>query len=379
MKKSLAAWIFLLAATLACNLLQPEPQDVPPLVFPDSAPTYTPVAPFAPNETAVPLVVTATPLTPSPTPGSVTLQKLGQWRQPEAFNAFWSPKLNWFGVASPTSLSLYETATQQKRWESAPEGKDGLFRAVTVSPNGKFIINFNLGPALHVLDVADGALLERKRALTECDAPNPLQSVYLNNGLKELFTASQANQITAPIKIHKWAIAPYGCELIASVNAGPFAALLLSPDEKFLVLSTSSGLTGRVIAWNSASGQEACAIDGAAAAFHRDGRLAVADMQANELVYWRLDSCQVSSRLPWVGYNEPQAMAFTPDGKYLLTFRQGIQVWDAKTASLLLERTPAESAYRGLLRPSPDGKYLLTILNPGSPNALLEIWEIGDK
>jgi uncharacterized protein with WD repeat len=102
-------------------------------------------------------------------------------------------------------------------------------------------------------------------------------------------------------------------------------------------------------------------------------------MQKESLVYWRVDSCQVSSELPWVATSEPQQMVFTPNGKYLLTFRQGIQVWDAATAGLLWERSIPEATAGGLLRISPDGRYLLTISNPGALNAQIDFWSIGDK
>jgi WD40 repeat protein len=379
MRKSLAAWIFLLAAMLGCNLSQPTQKDIPPLEFPDLAPTYTPIPPF-PAETPGPEIVTATPVTPSPTPATISLQKLAKWTQAEASDAFWYPDSGRFGIVSPGELTIYQTSTIKKAWSIAPEGREGLFQAVSISSNGNFIVNFNTGPAVNIFDADDGELSEKKRAFEQCGGGSPLKSVYLGDGMKRLFTASQeAQKANAPVRIYKWALSPYGCDFVDSVTAGRFSALLLSPDERFLVLVTSSGLTGQVTAWNVSDGKQICTIQGAAAAFHRDGRLAVADMQKEALVYWRVDSCRVSSELPWVGYAERQSMAFTPNGKYLLTFRQGIQVWDATTAGLLFERLIPEAATGGLLRLSPDGRYLLSISNPGALNAQIDFWSIGDK
>jgi hypothetical protein len=380
MKKSLAAWIFLLLAALGCSLLQPQPKEVPPLNFPDYAPTYTPIPPI-PADTAGPDIVTATPVTPEPTAAAVTLQKLGQWRQPEAQEAFWYPDSARFGIVSPLELNVYRTADTQKLWSDAPAGKAGLFQAVSLSSNGNFVVNFNVGPAANILDADNGKLSDRKHSLNkDCPMTTVLGSVYLSDGMKHMFAAGQESQkVEAPIKIYRWGLAPYGCQRIASVSTGRFPALLLSPDQKILALSTSSGLTGRVTAWNTGSGKEICTVEGAAAAFHPNGRLAVADMQNKALVYWRLDACQVAAQVPWDTYSERQAMAFTPNGKYLLTFRQGLQVWDANTAGLLLEKRPQEAAYEGLLRISPDGKYLISILNPNTANALVELWAIGDK
>lgn len=379
MRKSLVVWLLLLAVLAGCNLPQPSQKEVPPLEFPGLAPTYTPLPVFT-ADTPAPEVITATPVTPSPTPASISLQKLAKWSQAESDEAFWYPNSKRFGISSPGELTIYDTVSAKKLWSVAPQGKEGVFQAVSLSTNGNFIINFNAGPVIYVYDAKNGEVSEKKRLLEECAGAAPRRSVYLSDGLKRLFTASQDPQKTnAPIRIHHWKVAPYGCELFDSVTAGRFSALLLSPDERFLALVTSSGLTGQVTTWNVSDGKKICAIQGAAAAFHRDGRLAVADMQKESLVYWRVDSCQVSSELPWVAYSEPQQMAFTPNGKYLLTFRQGIQIWEPTTAGLLWERNIPEAVSGGLLRVSPDGRYLLTISNPGALNAQIDLWSIGDK
>lgn len=379
MKKSLVIWLLLFVILAGCNLPQSSQKEVPPLEFPDLAPTYTSLPVFA-ADTPAPEIVTATPVTPSPTPATVALQKLAKWSQAEAEEAFWYPDSKRFGIAIPGALTIHDTVSAKKLWSIAPQSKEGLFQAVSLSTNGNFIINFNAGPAIYVYDAKNGELSEKKRAFEQCGPGSSLKSVYLSDGMKQLFVASQESQKTnAPVEIYKWKLSPYGCDFIGSVTAGRFSALILSPDERFLVLVTSTGLTGQVTAWNVSDGKKICTLQGAAAAFHRDGRLAVADMQKETLVYWRVDSCQVSSELPWAGYAEPQQMAFTPNGKYLLTFRQGIQVWDATTAGLLWERNIPEAVTGGLLRVSPDGRYLLTISNPGALNAQIDLWSIGDK
>jgi WD40 repeat protein len=193
--------------------------------------------------------------------------------------------------------------------------------------------------------------------------------------LKNLFVATQGAQLTAPVKIYKWSLAPYGCELIATATPGRFYNLLLSPNQKYLVLSTGDGIT----AWDAATGKQLCSIAGAAAAFHPKGSLAVADMQNSALVYWDLAACLPGKQLAWAHYSDQQAMEFTPNGKYLLTYRQGIQVWDSQSGALLLERLPAGAVTSGRLEISPNGRYLLSIANPNAPNALVELWEIGNK
>ncbi|GAB4491237.1 MAG: hypothetical protein Fur0016_22930 [Anaerolineales bacterium] len=379
MKKSLIIWLLLFVLLAGCNLPQSPQKEVPPLKFPNLAPTYT-SPPILAADTPAPEVITATPVTPSPTPARIALQKLAKWSQAEAEEAFWYPDSKRFGIVSPGQLTVHDTVSAKKLWSVTPEGRDGLFQAVSLSSNGNFIINFNTGPAIYVYDAKNGEISEKKRWLEGCAGGALRQSVYLSDGLKHLLTAAQDPQkASGPITIHHWKVAPYGCERVDSVATGRFSALLLSPDERFLALVTSSGLTGQVTVWNVSDGQKICTLQGAAAAFHRDGRLAVADMQKESLVYWRVDSCQVSSELPWGAYSEPQQMAFTPNGKYLLTFRQGIQVWDAATAGLLWERNIPEAAAGGLLRISPDGRSLLTISNPGALNAQIDLWAIGDK
>lgn len=380
MRTFFAICFLLLVVVSGCNLPQFQSQkDIPPLEFPNLAPTYTPLAVFS-VDTPTPEIVTATPSTPSPTPAPVALQKLAKWSQAEAQEAFWYPNSKRFGIVSPGLLTVHDTVSAKKLWSVTPEGKEKLFQAVSLSTNGNFIINFNTGPAIYVYDAKNGEISEKKRILEECAAGAPRRSVYLSDGMKHLFTASQDPQkANPPVRIQRWKVAPYGCELIDSVTAGDFSALLLSPDERFLVLVTFSGLTGQVTAWNVSNGEKTCVIQGAAAAFHRDGRLAVADIQKESLAYWQVDACQVTSELPWVGYAQPQQMAFTPNGKYLLTFRQGIQVWDPTTAGLLWERNIPEAVAGGLLRVSPDGRYLLTISNPGALNAQIDFWSIGDK
>jgi len=378
MKKSLVIWLLLLVILAGCNLPQSSQKEIPPLEFPDLVPTYTPLPVFA-ADTPAPEVITATPVTPSPTPATVSLQKVAKWSQPEAYEALWNPKFGRFVIVSERELTSYLVADAKKDWSLTPEGDNGVFRAASISTNGNFIVTFNTGPAIHLFDTKTGELMERKRVIEECGDNILRQSAYLSNGMKQLFTAAQGDPITAPVEVRKWGIAPYRCDLVGEVTGGRFNGLLLSPDERFVVLVTSSGLTGQVTAWSAIDGSQLCTMQGAAAAFHRDGRLAVADMQKQMLVYWRVDSCQVSSELPWDGYAETQTMAFTPNGKYLLTFRQGIQVWDPTTAGLLFERLIPEATAGGMLRVSPDGRHLLSITNPGAWNAQIDFWSILDK
>jgi len=377
-KKSLFVWFVLLVIGAGCNLPQPSQRDVPTLEFPNLRPTYT-QPPAFPTDTPAPEIITATPATPSPTPATVSLKKIAKWSHAEAYEVLWNLKFGRFVVVSERELTSYLIADTKKDWSIMPENKDGAFRAASLSTNGNVIVTFNTGPALYQFDAKTGELIEKKRVLEECGDAILRQSVYLSNGMKELFTAAQSDKITAPVEVRKWGIAPYHCDLVGSVTGGSLSALLISPDERFVVLVASKGLTGQVTAWNATDGKKVCTLQGVAAAFHPDGRLAVADMQKSALVYWRVDSCQVSSELPWVGYEEPQQMTFTPNGKYLLTFRHGIQVWDPTTAGLLWERNIPEAIAGGLLRISADSKYLLSITNPGALNAQIDFWSIVDK
>lgn len=376
MRKSLFVWPIVLLS-LACNLSGPAPSPVPTLAFPTLPPTYTPL-PLPPPETATPQILTATPPTPSPTPGSIALQKRARWLQPEASEALWNLKFGRFVIVSRQQLTSYLVNEIKKDWVLSPETAEGVFRAVALSTNGNFLVTFDLGPAVRLFDTKSGELLEKKRALPECGAATLRQSVYLSNGMKELFTAAQGERPGDTVEVRKWSIAPYRCDLMGT-SQGTFNALLLSPDERFLVLVTAAGTTGQVTAWNAQNGALLCTMPGTAAAFHHDGRLAVAEMQKGALVYWQVETCRISAELTWTRYDGPQTMTFTPNGRYLLTFRQGIQIWEPSTAGLLWERAIPEATSGGLLRVSPDGKYLLSITNPGAFNAQIDFWDIVTK
>ncbi|PWH17175.1 MAG: hypothetical protein DDG60_02730 [Anaerolineae bacterium] len=378
MKKLSILWLVIFLMMPACNLLANTPAPIPTLPFPTLAPTVTPL-PIVLPDTPTPQILTATPITPSPTPAHVSLKKRARWTHPMAYEALWNLKFGRFVIVGQQQLTSYLVAEVKKDWSVTPETSQGVFQAASLSSNGNFIVTFDLGPAVHLYDTKTGELLEKKRVLSECGNTSLRQSVYLSNGMKELFTAAQDHPLTAPIEIRKWGIAPYRCDWIASIQSGAFNTLLLSPDERFLVLVSAVGKTGQVMVWNTSDGRSLCTIPGTAAAFHRDGRLAVADMQRGSLVYWKMEGCRILSELPWASYDGPQTMTFTPNGKYLLTFRQGIQIWDPTTAGLLWERSIPEADSGGLLRVSPDGKYLLSITNPGTWNAQIDFWSIETK
>lgn len=377
MRKTRLLWP-ILVLLMACNLTRPSPTPTPALSFPPLAPTYTPLpAPF--SETATPQIVTATPPTPSPTPANISLQKRARWSHPEAYEILWNLKFGRFVIVGRQQLTSYLLPEIKKDWNVTPETADGVFQAASLSTNSNFIVVFDLGPAVRTYDTKTGDLLEKKRVLSECGNAPLHQSVYLSNGMKELFTAAQGETAAAPVELRKWGIAPYRCDLIDTVSGGTFNGLLLSPDERFIVLVAADGADGQVTAWNALNGAPLCIMPGTAAAFHPDGRLAVADMQKGALVYWRLEACRVLTELPWARYDGPQTMTFTPKGKYLLTFRQGIQIWEPTTAGLLWERTIPEASAGGLLRVSPDGKSLLSITNPGTWNAQIDFWDFVNK
>ena len=65
--KKIASCLLLLIVFSGCTLPQSLPKEIAPLEFPSLAPTYTPL-PIFPAETLAPEIITATPVTPSPTP-----------------------------------------------------------------------------------------------------------------------------------------------------------------------------------------------------------------------------------------------------------------------------------------------------------------------
>jgi WD40 repeat protein len=91
-------------------------------------------------------------------------------------------------------------------------------------------------------------------------------------------------------------------------------------------------------------------------AFSPDGKLLAGGGDDGDVRIWNLETGKLVRRLAR-GHDDIDAVAFSPDGKYLASAGGDVRVWDARTCRLT--RTLAGDGLPELLLFSRDGQYLM--------------------
>jgi WD40 repeat protein len=161
------------------------------------------------------------------------------------------------------------------------------------------------------------------------------------------------------------------------------AALSLSQDGQLLAAAFGSGAAEAefmTYLWGFSTRENVCRLRGSVNAFGPDGSvLAIPDPVADsKMNLWSTETCEVSYSLQGIPYPYGSALAFSPNGQFIVTGRENIQLWDVTSGELLHETDKVPNGYVDVLTFSPNGRFLLSTSPKSKPagQATITLWGI---
>jgi len=268
------------------------------------------------------------------------------------------------------SASLWDTATG-KLLHSLPHSGNVL--GVAFSSDGRRLVTAGEDKTVHLWDTMTGREVLGLRGHTDhCGW------VAFSPDGDRLASASTDGTIRI------WDATPLrgdeGAEVLKIEHTEEIRSLAVSPDGRRVV----SGGHGPVVkVWDAATGRGKPDFPGHsfvvfAAAWHPDGRhvaTAGGDSRQHSVKVWDASDGGVHLEIPAGAKSSEgpyQAVAFSPDGGYVITGKlEGlVQVWDAKTGQLVNTFESHDRAIRALVF-SRDGRYLASASNDG----VVKLWD----
>jgi RNA polymerase sigma factor (sigma-70 family) len=254
-------------------------------------------------------------------------------------------------LAADTGKPLY-------RWD-----RDVAAHRMVFSPDGKVLAQV-AGNAVRLRDAKTG-----KPAVEVPRLPHYVMSVGFEPDSKTLLTGCFGGQFARWDPLSGKQLAPV--QAPPAAFAGPAEMLLgaaLTPDGKKAALVDDRGV---LHVWDPATGKAACMIDNPPvgedqAAFSPSGTLLVVKHRDNIIRLWEAATGKLRCALPRYGETRfPHAHAFSADSKVLATApssldEPSIRLWDTVTGKLQGKLTWADQTEPTCLAFSPDGKYLVS-------------------
>lgn len=383
--------LFLMCAVLACGPAR-EAAPTPPGVrsSPSSpAPVASTAAPSAtvtptPTLTAVPLPTKPPPPTPTPTEvpflpadlvsidpqNAARLQPVAVLPEAGASVVAFSPDGRQIaaGMFSTNTVKAWDLASGQERFTLSGQANARIIAYLAYSPDGAQLASAAQGweaenDSLILWDADSGRERESYRGVLGAVSPDWRQVAYTQREqaqgttllLADLATGEVIHTLNAPSDIYGIAFSPQG-ERVAAKMYGVFQDLFafwsvesgrlertqydwtgfaFAPDSRFiaaLVDKGAGGDTGELNIFDAASfkwiktlAQDANSLWYTYPAFSPDGQLLAASFD-DHVILWETQSW---TELAALSANSPSGLAFSPDGRLLVTFTHSgpVQLW----------------------------------------------------
>lgn len=310
-----------------------------------------------------------------------SISKIHEWKA--YYPITWFKKDEKFAILLKTSLDVYDSSLNLI-W-STPKDSAQLDSILEISPDDKTIALYDsYQTGVILLDSSSGKqeiASGQDNCMIQVTADNMLFT--LNNRLIIGFNG-ELDKGNRPIQISAWNISPLSCfgkKIAIPVQEGEpsfIYAMKTSLDGKYFV-SISTHIyheyQGIIRVWDTKNLSQICEMPGIYASFRpSNGLLAVISKGGDTLSYFDVEKCTTVQTLKLPAYTQEQEMDFTPDGKYLIFLRHGFQIMDATNGKLLFDDKSDIFGGFGVLKISPDGKYLLSIHADHGP--VTALWKL---
>lgn len=362
------------------------------------APSASKIATNTPTPIFTPLQPTQSIPTATSEP-VIRLTKLREWNTPG--------EIAWFSDSSRFAILLLGTDEQSVtvyHTESLTEllkiplSQFKIYSGVAVNPENRQIVVFSGDEGLKIFNAGTGELMAQKPPDDNC-FPGILADQILFTDLQHFivgFNRPPLGLNGPPVEKEKdhmsvmeWNTSPLTClgaKITQPVGGGwptNLNAMRLSPDYTGLTLIASHTVSGveqgLITVWDVMTFKQKCFMPGIYADFRpSDNLLAVVDTTTAVLTYWDVDRCAPVRKVALPQYEHLQEIAFTSDGKYLITRRDRYQVWNADTGDLIYESELLPEFginFGGSLKISPDEQYLFSTQNGRDGNRVI-LWKI---
>lgn len=325
--------------------------------------TKTPISTLV-DLTYTPSVINSTQVS-SQTPNDVKLpiiDKKYQWNVSAILDINWSPNSEHFvavleKVTGVYGIQLFDVNSEGEIWFIEDNAHSAVF-----SPIGDSIITTSTYYGIREFDVTDGHT--RKIIDDPYNCLGGHQIVIAKNGRTVYSGYSPLVRGSSPhiSNIFQWDLDLGLCLGKFVTQDGWLRSLLISPENLNLVavfslLDTNDGI--ETIVWEIETQKEICSFDGVVLAFEPNGDLfATSYNNAGELNLWNVTNCILLQTL--VIDHNPISLANSPDGKLIVTGETSIIIWDALSGELIQEQKDIPNEVQQLAF-SPDGKFLISI------------------
>ena len=236
------------------------------------------------------------------------------------------------------------------------KGHSDVILSVDFSPDGQRILTGSRDTTAKVWDAVSGTNLLTLRGHGLQIDP----SKFSHDG-KRIVTGSEDH--TAKI----WDAATGTNLLTLKGHSSAIVSVAFSPDDRLVV---TSSLDGTAKVWNAEETGEAIVLDGhnprlCGVAFYPDGKRIVTGAYHGEAKVWDLTTRQVLFTISGT------LVAFSPDGRQILTTHRWIKLWDAETGRELRTFPGHKDSIQGVAF-SPDGQRIVT----GSDDKTAVVWDV---
>ncbi|MFO1497892.1 MAG: protein kinase [Verrucomicrobiota bacterium] len=251
-------------------------------------------------------------------------------------------------------VTVWDVASRQELVQL--KGHSDVIGSVDFSPDGKRILTGSRDATAKVWDAVTGANLLTLRGHSLEIEP----SKFSPDG-KRIVTGS----VDQTVRI--WDAVTGTNLLTFKGHRSEIVSVAFSPDDRLVI---TGSLDGTAKVWNAEATGETIILDGhnrrlCGVAFYPDGKRIVTGSYYGEAQVWDLTTRQVLFTISGT------LVAFSPDGRQILTTHRWIKLWDAETGQELRTFPGHKQPVEGVAF-SPDGQRIVT----GSDDKTAVVWEV---